>query len=120
MGASPTSPHRAVIELAALASGYLRRHSEAGGGISCTADSPARPQAAESYLPADSRCVRRSGGVGHDDSRTQNSLPRDSSVRSLLDRGLMRLDANLRPPRLFFTDAGLVELRAMIAVSQIR
>src|SRR6202043_2980476 len=36
-------------------------------------------------------------------------------ARSLLDRGLMRLDAGLRPPRLFFTDAGLGELRAMMA-----
>jgi hypothetical protein len=32
-----------------------------------------------------------------------------------LDRGLMRLDAASRPPRRFFTDAGLVELRAMMA-----
>src|ERR1700758_88876 len=36
-------------------------------------------------------------------------------ARSLLDRGLMRLDAGSRPPRLFCTDAGLVELRAMMA-----
>src|SRR3984893_13453715 len=36
-------------------------------------------------------------------------------ARSLLDRGLMRLDPGSRPPRLFFTDAGLVELRAMMA-----
>jgi hypothetical protein len=36
-------------------------------------------------------------------------------ARSLLDRGLMRLDAGLRPPRLFFTDAELGELRAMMA-----
>ena len=36
----PTSPHRAVIDLAALTSGCLRRrHSEAGGGSSGTADS---------------------------------------------------------------------------------
>jgi hypothetical protein len=34
---------------------------------------------------------------------------------SLLDRGLMRLDIGSRPPRLSFTDAGLVELRAMMA-----
>jgi hypothetical protein len=27
----------------------------------------------------------------------------------------MRLDAGSRPPRLFFTDAGLVELRAVMA-----
>jgi hypothetical protein len=36
-------------------------------------------------------------------------------ARSLLERGLMRLDTGLRPPQLFFTDAGLVELRAMMA-----
>ena len=36
-------------------------------------------------------------------------------ARSLLDRGLMRLDTGSRLPRLFFTDAGLVELRAMMA-----
>ena len=36
-------------------------------------------------------------------------------ARSLLERGLMRLDTGSRPPRLFFTDAGLVELRAMMA-----
>src|SRR5882757_10671962 len=36
-------------------------------------------------------------------------------ARSLLERGLMRLDTGSRPPRLFFTDTGLVELRAMMA-----
>jgi hypothetical protein len=36
-------------------------------------------------------------------------------AQSLLDRGLMRLDAAAHPPRLFFTDQGLVELRAMMA-----
>jgi hypothetical protein len=36
-------------------------------------------------------------------------------ARSRLERGLMRLDTGSRPPRLFFTDAGLVELRAMMA-----
>jgi hypothetical protein len=36
-------------------------------------------------------------------------------ARSLIDRGLMRLDTSERLPRLFFTEAGLVELRAMIA-----
>jgi hypothetical protein len=35
--------------------------------------------------------------------------------RSLVDRGLMRLDTSERLPRLFFTEAGLVELRVMIA-----
>jgi hypothetical protein len=33
----------------------------------------------------------------------------------LVERGLMRLDVTLRPPRLFFTDPGLAALRAMMA-----
>ncbi len=33
----------------------------------------------------------------------------------LLERGLMRLDATTRWPRLFFTDAGLAVLQAMMA-----
>jgi hypothetical protein len=36
-------------------------------------------------------------------------------ARSLLDRGLVRLDAGSRARGLFFSHAGLVELRAMIA-----
>jgi hypothetical protein len=36
-------------------------------------------------------------------------------VKGLLERGLMRLDISQRLPRLFFTEAGLVELRAMMA-----
>jgi hypothetical protein len=36
-------------------------------------------------------------------------------TRSLIDRGLMRLDTSDRLPRLFFTETGLVELRAMMA-----
>jgi hypothetical protein len=36
-------------------------------------------------------------------------------ARSLVDRGLMRLDTSQHWPRLFFTEAGLVELRAMVA-----
>jgi hypothetical protein len=36
-------------------------------------------------------------------------------ARNLLDRELMWLDADSRPPRLFFTDDGRVELRAMMA-----
>jgi hypothetical protein len=43
----------------------------------------------------------------------QPKLP--PSARSLLDRGLMWLDVGSRAPRLFFTDAGLIELRAMMA-----
>ena len=36
-------------------------------------------------------------------------------VRGLLERGLMKLgDARQYPPRLFFTEAGLAELRAMM------
>ena len=35
-------------------------------------------------------------------------------ARSLIDRGLMRLDTSERLPRLFFTETGLVELRAMM------
>ena len=37
------------------------------------------------------------------------------AARSLVDRGLMRLDTGQHLPRLFFTEAGLVELRAMVA-----
>jgi hypothetical protein len=36
-------------------------------------------------------------------------------ARGLLDRGLMRLDTRQRLSRLFFTEAGLAELRAMMA-----
>jgi hypothetical protein len=36
-------------------------------------------------------------------------------AKGLLERGLMRLDLSQRLPRLFFTEAGLVELRAMMA-----
>src|ERR1700720_1860608 len=44
---------------------------------------------------------------------------RPPPARSLLDRGLMRLETGSRPPRLFFTDAGLVELRAMMADARL-
>ncbi len=37
------------------------------------------------------------------------------AAAGLLGRGLMRLDATTRQPRLFFTDAGLASLRAMMA-----
>ena len=36
-------------------------------------------------------------------------------ARGLLDRGLMRLQAAPWPPRVFFTEAGLVALRALVA-----
>ena len=36
------------------------------------------------------------------------------AAQTLVARGLMRLDAALRPPRLFFTEAGLAALRAMM------
>src|SRR5208337_375443 len=37
------------------------------------------------------------------------------TAAGLLDRGLMRLDTRQRLPRLFFTEAGLTALRAMMA-----
>src|SRR5271166_5112155 len=37
------------------------------------------------------------------------------AATGLLDRGLMRLDTGQRLPRLFFTEAGLTALRAMMA-----
>jgi hypothetical protein len=36
------------------------------------------------------------------------------TAKGLLERGLMRLETGLPFPRLFFTDAGLEELRAMM------
>ncbi len=36
-------------------------------------------------------------------------------AKGLLERGLMRLQATPWPPRLFFTEAGLAALRAMMA-----
>jgi hypothetical protein len=36
-------------------------------------------------------------------------------AQSMLDRRLLRLDVTRRPPKLFFTDEGLAELRAMMA-----
>ena len=36
-------------------------------------------------------------------------------AKGLLERGLMRLEATPWPPRLFFTEAGLLALRAMMA-----
>jgi hypothetical protein len=43
----------------------------------------------------------------------QPKLP--PAAESLLERGLMRLDATSRMPHLFFTDLGLAELRVMMA-----
>ncbi len=37
------------------------------------------------------------------------------AAKSLLERGLVRLDATSRIPRLFFTERGLAELRVMMA-----
>ncbi len=37
------------------------------------------------------------------------------AAKGLLERGLMRLQPTLWPPRLFFTEAGLLALRAMMA-----
>jgi hypothetical protein len=36
-------------------------------------------------------------------------------AKTLLERGLMRLDSGQRLPRLFFTETGLAELRGMMA-----
>ena len=41
------------------------------------------------------------------------------AAKSLLDRGLMYLDASPHIPRLFFTDAGTVALRQMMADSRL-
>jgi hypothetical protein len=46
----------------------------------------------------------------------QAGQPKLSPVaKSLLDRGLMRLDATQHLPRLFFTELGLIALRTMMA-----
>ncbi len=37
------------------------------------------------------------------------------AAQGLIDRGLMRLDTSDRLPHLFFTEAGMAELRAMMA-----
>jgi hypothetical protein len=37
------------------------------------------------------------------------------AAEHLVERGLMRLDATLWPPRIFFIDPGLAGLRALIA-----
>ena len=37
------------------------------------------------------------------------------AAKSLIERGLMRLDTSPRLPRLFFTETGLTALRAMMA-----
>jgi hypothetical protein len=42
----------------------------------------------------------------------QAKLP--PTAKGLVDRGLMRLDVSDRLPRLFFTEAGIAELRAMV------
>ena len=42
----------------------------------------------------------------------QAKLP--PTAKGLVERGLMRLDTSDRLPRLFFTDAGMAELRAMV------
>jgi hypothetical protein len=43
----------------------------------------------------------------------QPKLP--PAAKSLLERGLMRLDTGQRLPRLFFTEAGITELRKMMS-----
>src|SRR5271170_4871726 len=48
-------------------------------------------------------------------SGPQAGRPKVSPVaQGLLDRGLMRLDTTQHMPRLFFTEAGLAALRAMM------
>jgi hypothetical protein len=48
-------------------------------------------------------------------SGPQAGQPKLSPVaRGLVERGLMRLDTSQSLPRLFFTEAGLAELRAMM------
>ena len=42
----------------------------------------------------------------------QAKLP--PTAKGLVDRGLMRLDTSERLPRLFFTEVGMAELRAMV------
>jgi len=42
----------------------------------------------------------------------QAKLP--PTAKGLVERGLMRLDSSDRLPRLFFTESGMVELKAMI------
>jgi hypothetical protein len=37
------------------------------------------------------------------------------AAESLVERGLMRLDVTIRPPRLYFTEAGRAALRVMMA-----
>jgi hypothetical protein len=45
----------------------------------------------------------------------QAGMPKLSPIaKGLLERGLMRLETDQRLPRLFFTEAGLVALRAMM------
>jgi hypothetical protein len=47
---------------------------------------------------------------------TQAGQPKiPPTAKGLLERDLMRLDTGGRLPRLFFTDAGLAELRAMMS-----
>jgi len=41
------------------------------------------------------------------------------AAAGLLERGLLRLDATSRWPRLFFTDAGLAALRTMMADARL-
>ena len=41
------------------------------------------------------------------------------AAAGLVERGLLRLDTTARMPRLFFTEAGLVALRAMMADARL-
>jgi hypothetical protein len=37
----------------------------------------------------------------------------------LIDKGVLRLDAGRKPPMLFFTEAGIVALRAMMSDARL-
>jgi len=92
--------------------------------------SPAEPTAATPFTPGERDYIR------HELDRFFSTLPSVADgfqlrtwrggpqagqpkvplvAKGLLERGLVRLQATPRPPRLFFTDAGLATLRAMMA-----
>jgi len=91
-----TSENNCVAELSAGERSYIRRELD----LFFTT----LPTVAEGFQLRTWRTGPRKG---------QPKLP--PAARSLLERGLMRLDAIIHPPRLFFTDAGLAVLRRMMA-----
>ena len=101
----------------------------AGGATSCLMSTPKTTTAAV-FTPGEREYVRR--GLDRFFSTlpsvaegfqlrtwrggSQAGQPKVPLVaKGLLDRGLMRLQATPWPPRLFFTEAGLAALRAMMA-----